>query len=198
MDVLQQNRHRRRGGKGRLAGEQFVGHDAEAVDVTAEIDRRPRRLFGRHVFGRAGKESGARQRPAVVVDAGESEITDRHASVGVHQQISGLDVAMHHAARVRVVERRRGVAQDLHRLGGARTLPRDRGANVAAGEQPHAHPRYAFVNPSGVDRHNVGMLEASDHACLLGKPSCETAVVEQRTAEGSSSATARSSRKSSA
>ncbi|CAA9292297.1 MAG: hypothetical protein AVDCRST_MAG11-198 [uncultured Gemmatimonadaceae bacterium] len=131
--------------RGRLAGErvptgeQLVGHDAPGVQVGPVVRRGiAGRLLGRHVGGRAQRRPHLRDpvrrgRRAVrgrgarlLQRLGDAEVGDHRGPRG-EQHVVGLHVPVHDAARVRVGERTRHVAEHLHglrRRDGAARQPR--------------------------------------------------------------------------
>ena len=103
-------------------GEQPVEHRAQAVHVGARVGRAAGRvhLLGAHVVRRAQDRAGARE-PQLVLHACQAEVGElRHAFRG-EQHVARLDVAVHHAVLVRVVQPARQVAAQPRRalaLGG--------------------------------------------------------------------------------
>ena len=104
-------------GEGGPAGEHLVGHRTEGVHVRAVVDVRVAgRLLGRHIRGRA---EGDADRGEPGVTAGSAQRL-RHPEIGHEgvvirdQNVVGLDVTVHHAARVSVVERVRHLTERVH------------------------------------------------------------------------------------
>ena len=103
------------------AGEHLVEHDADRKQVRAAVKFFATRLFGGHVlrcpdhvahtrahFGRAS---------ATVFDVGNAKVGDLDVARGsVTHDVAGLDVAVHHPAFVRVVERSRQLQGDCDGL----------------------------------------------------------------------------------
>ena len=69
--------------------------------------------LGGHVVGRAHHGPGVGQ-AALAFDRGQAEVGHAHAPLGVDQHVLGLDVAVHDPALVRVGQRARHVAHQLH------------------------------------------------------------------------------------
>ena len=82
--------------KGEFAGEEFVEHDAKAVDVGAMIEAAEVTggLFGRHVGGGAEDLAVERDGELGVVAAGEAEVGDVRLAGVVEQNVARLEVAM--------------------------------------------------------------------------------------------------------
>ena len=91
------------------ARKRLVERDPEAVEVAAVVDPLALGLLGRHVGERAHDIAGARERlvPGEVRDAEVRELGHAGGSAGRigDQHVLGLDVAVHDAALVRVLER---------------------------------------------------------------------------------------------
>jgi hypothetical protein len=101
--------HRHRQGIGRVvrqrAGEHFPGEHADAVQVGAAVDFFAARLFRRHVGGAADGEARHRQARVDALAQRDAEVGELRTLGVVEQDVLGLDVAVHDAAHVRVVER---------------------------------------------------------------------------------------------
>ena len=117
-----------------LAGQHFVQDRAEREDVGARVGLAAVELLGCHVLQRAENLSGGGERahfgrhagytgvtrraPRVDGIAGrlrEAEIQEGGAAAGQHD-VGGLEIAMHHAVAVRVVERVGELNRDGQRL----------------------------------------------------------------------------------
>ena len=76
------------------------------------IDLQAQALLGRHVRGRA--EHRACIGEVGGLDPGDAEVHDLERAVVDQKQVGGLQVAMHHAVRMRVRERRQELGHDAH------------------------------------------------------------------------------------
>ena len=111
-----QRAERRVGANGTGRVTDFDEHERERVQVGATVELHALRLLGRRV-ARGAEHRARRLGPARLGErARETEVGDAHDAVLVEQQVRGLDVAVQHAAGVRVLERRRDVAADARRL----------------------------------------------------------------------------------
>ena len=112
--------------------------------------------------------------------ARETEVGDAHDAVLVEQQVRGLDVAVQHVARVRVLERRRDVAADARRLRDReqRALVEHR-PQAAALEQLEHHERHVVVAPV-VDGDDVGVVQRRRELRLGPEAAQERGVVGER------------------
>ena len=100
-----------------LPRQHVVADDAERIEVAAAVHRLAARLLGAHEVGRA--EHLAHPRAAARLrQAGDPEIGDEGAARPLlEQDVLGLDVAMHHALRVRIRQSPGDLAQDARGLG---------------------------------------------------------------------------------
>ncbi len=142
------------------------------------------RLFGAHVVRRAGDVARARDRALRLV-AREPEVNELHVAGGIEQEVRGLDVAVHDAVLVRVLERVCGVARNvgyrseiIPGLAGGQ-LRRDDALLFERFAQPHELNREvvpldelhrkvigARELADGEHRHDARMLELRDRARL--------------------------------
>ena len=98
---------------------------------------------------------------------------------GVEQHVRRLDVAVHDAVRVRVVERGGDLGEDRGRGLRRERPPPEPVAERAAGHEPQRHPGPAVLDPVGVHRQDVRVLEPRRHARLLPEALGEGRVVQQ-------------------
>ena len=142
QDVSGHERLRWSSGKRRTAHEQLVGHHTEGVEVGAMIGARvTRNLLRRHVRGRAKRHTDRRQTVSVRLCRRADSLCHaevRHHRVLLrHEDVLGLDVPMDDALPMRVRQRRRHFAKQMHRVlhgyllatrqTGAQRLPFDEG-----------------------------------------------------------------------
>ena len=168
-----QNRLRRGSRERRASGEHLVRHAAEAVDVAAAIEPgRAARLLGAHVAGRPDRQ--ARLRQLLFARGGERprdpEVRDHGLIVG-QQDVRGLDVAVHDAVAMSVVERLGHFAGDPKRLVQAQLLLALQPlAQRLAGDERHD----VIKEPAGlarvVQRQDVGVLQLGREPDLPQEP----------------------------
>ncbi len=106
---LEQRRQHVLADEGRAAREAAEEHAGEGEDVGGGADvALAARLLGGHVAGRADHVPGVRERPLGAGDAGDAEVEELGALGRAvdEEDVARLDVAVHHAAPVRLVERR--------------------------------------------------------------------------------------------
>ena len=146
-------------GKGHFARQHLVEHHAERVDVAAGIAALSFDLFGRNVVGRAhGRRELGEGDAAGAGVGGDAEIDELDVVVGVDHDVFGLQVAMHHAVRVNVVE---GIEDAQRDADGAlrRQLPL---FAEDLPKQPALDPLHDHVNLAAVvvgeDLHHPGMV----------------------------------------
>ena len=155
-------------------------HDGERVDVGAAVDLAADHLLGRHVIARADHLAGARQLPrverAAVLGARGAEVEHLDEVVVValllDVEVRRLEIAVHHAARVRLDQRVAHRARD--RDG---TRPRHRAARLEllehalAVEQLHDDVQRAVLGLAQLVRdHGVGVAQLGERVALAAEP----------------------------
>ena len=107
--MLHQHRRCASGRKRRLPGEHLISEDAKRVEIAPSVDfPLARRLLWGHVGRRADRHAGRREAAVAptVHRARDAEVGDHGtARHRIEQDVVGLDVAVHHAAIVRVRQR---------------------------------------------------------------------------------------------
>ena len=163
--MRQRHRHRVAAAERQFAGEQFIGHHAQAVEIGPGVDLLAARLLRAHV-GR-GPEGIAGGRDAHAAEtARDAEVGQARALLAVEQHVVRLHVAMHDALRMRETQGRGDRAQH----GRDRLLaPGDRGmAQVAVRQVGHRVVRRTVAGATDfVDADDVRMFEAGDGARLV-------------------------------
>ncbi len=91
-----------------LAGEEFIEHEPERIDIAARRDLVARQLLRRHVGGRAGANRFARR-------ARQPEVRDADLAGAVEHHVRGLEVAVDDVALVSGGEPGADLTRDLER-----------------------------------------------------------------------------------
>ena len=152
-----------RAGEGRIAGEAFVEHGAEGVEVGAAVDRRRQLgdLFGAQVGDGAGQVAGAGDRKIADVE-GQAEVhqprAPEFALAGDHD-VARFDVAVDDAAAVAISQAAGDFFADFEHVGSRQAAAFDDGGQGFALDQGHDDKQRAAVAAEVVDRHQGGMVE---------------------------------------
>ena len=150
-------------GKRQPPGQHLEEHHAEAVEIAAPVELAAAQLLGAHVFGRAEEHAGAGQGHAAHLGDAEVEHLDELVVAPARHQhhVRGLEIAMHHAAGVRLGERfadLRGDVDRARRRQTARLL--DGVPEVAPVEMLHREIEHAVGQGAVVvDGDDVRMIE---------------------------------------
>ena len=94
------------------ARQQLVQHHTGGKQVGPGVNGFAFQLLGRHVFERSDNRALSTGSVARVLDTRHTKVCQLDASTGLHQQVGGLDVAMHNFLAVRVCQGRQQVAHD--------------------------------------------------------------------------------------
>ena len=143
---------------GQFARQHFVKHHAERINVRAVVHpRRVGNLLRRHVAGRADRVF---VRIRVCAEhLREAEVGDFHASLAVHEQVLGLDVAVDDAPVVRVLQRVAKGRDDGERLFGREFVRLEQGAQVRAVHILHEQEEKAARLPEVIDGDDVRITQ---------------------------------------
>ena len=100
--------------EGQPAREHPVADHTERVQVSASIDLPvASRLFGAHVQRRSDDDAGARDGHPRAFHLGDAEVSEDGASRRtIDEDVVGLDVSMHHAVAVGILEGIRQFGED--------------------------------------------------------------------------------------
>ena len=143
-------------------GETFVEHQTERVQVGPPVELLAAHLLGREVLRRAHHDVVARQVGIGRLEAlGDPEVGQQDAPVGGDHDVAGLDVAVHEAGLVRVVERQRDAGADVTREFGAEALLRvEQLAQALALDELHHHRLATVLVEHVVHRDDVRVVQA--------------------------------------
>ncbi len=158
-------------GEGGFARHHLVEHDAEREEIRAVIDGKPERLFGAHIAGRADHLADLRAHQLAgigVADPRDAEIEQLGGQPVVGEQdVRGLDVAVHDAARMRIGERVGHLhAERQDALIGHAALRLEHLVERPAGDQLHRDIGDAIGLADVVDRRDIGMAERAGRGRL--------------------------------
>ena len=142
QQTLVHHRQRIRPRERRLAGEHLIEHRAQRVDVAALVAALALHLLGRDVVGRAQRrrEPHLRDAPRILLQC-DAEVDDLDAVAVAHHDVLRLQVAVHHAVLVQIVE---GVAngqreRDRALDGQLALLVEDRSFRIVRSSLPSTH-----------------------------------------------------------
>ena len=140
--------HRVPGLEGWLAAQALVEHAAQGEDVGARVGLAlAARLLRRHVAGRAHGHPGPGEAARDVGGPGDAEVEQAHplhVSVLGQEDVRGLDVPVHDAARVRRAERLADSSAQAHRLADEEAPVAQALAQVFARQPLHGQPALAL------------------------------------------------------
>lgn len=176
----QGRRERQRGDVVRRApGEELVGDRAERVDVGPGVHAADvgAGLLGAHVGEGAEEHAGRRVHRGRGFGRGreprDAEIEHLRPALRVHEDVRGLEVAVHHPRGVRVRDRRAGAREQVHRRPhvGARPAPRrDRDAVHELHREERERAGRRRGGPGGEQPRDARVVEAAEHLRLVGEP----------------------------
>ena len=163
-------------GKRLLAGEDLIRDDSQRELIRLAVHRISFHLFRRHIIWRA--HHGAAVCHLLRCDAGHTEIGDLGDGIVVHDDIGGLDVAVHDAFAMRVIERPRGLAQQAEqRLALRRMACAEQFFQRWSVDVLHEDVRHALFFRDVVNRDDVGMREDAGRLRLAEQPVAHAAAL---------------------
>ena len=153
--------------EGKLSAQHLVAHDANRVEIAASVDLGLRgRLLRRHVVRRTHHRSDLRQAGPRLqrVRPRDTEVGEHCATARiVDQDVVRLDVAVHDALPVRVIQCVGHLRQ--HRAGRLdieNRFPLDSRRQRLTPHEPHHEPAQPPALTERVQRHDADMLQAGD------------------------------------
>jgi hypothetical protein len=157
----------------RLADDALVEDDPERVDVRTAVEGSRGDLLGREV-GDGADERARLGQPRLGRRVREAEIhdpdADGRALFPADHHVGRLDVPVHHAARMAVVESVGHLDADVHDLAQRERPLADQVRQVRPGDERHDEEERTLVPPEVVDRDDRGVVHLRDNLSLAGKP----------------------------
>ena len=183
--LLERELRQRAGLVGQAARHELIGHDAERVQIGARPSLLAAGLLGREVGGRPEHRADLGD-ARLVGGAGDPEVGELdHIRIG-HEQVARLDVPVHDAVAVRVVESAAGLGHhvdrllDFHRAVVAEQL----GAGVAGDVLHHDEVlARSFVEAEIEHLHDVRVDQPGGRQCLATEAGHERRVVREMLGE---------------
>ncbi len=147
--------HRRFGVVRRKTGQQLVGERAQPIDV---VGRRRRKIL--QLLRARGERRALRVSLRRTGDAGRAEVREAHATLRIEQHVAGLQIPVHHAARMRMREDLRDA--DEHRHAAQVGLAAQPLEIAATGELHRQHGAFAFADRRAAAK-DAGMIQPARH-----------------------------------
>jgi hypothetical protein len=146
--------------EGAPPGQHLVEQDAQRVGVGLNGPRLAAHLLGRHVLGCTHQAAGA-GRALAPVEARDSEVDPLRLAARADHQVGGLDVAMHHAGVVRVLDPVERLMDQRERLlEGQRAAPLESSVQCLALDEFHHQVEIVVFLGEGEHDGDVGMVES--------------------------------------
>ena len=153
--------------KRHLADEHLIKNDANRKDVTPCVCFLAFCLFRRHVIGRTQKGSGHRD-AGKILRVRNSEVHHDHTAGVVDHDVLRLEIAMHHAFRMRSIQRVANLADNTDRLFGRKFAAFDDPAlQIAAIDVLHRDEFHAVGFADVENPHDVAMRDLPGENQLL-------------------------------
>ena len=158
----------------------MVQNATQGIDVAALVDRLAADLLGRGVVERPEKRACPRERRAVKSRLRQSEITEVRVLAPVaplDEDVLGLHVRVHQAARVGRVEGARHLRDQGRGAFGLERLPTEEDAQILCRDKTHREEEATIVLPCLVDREDLGVVEGGRELRLAQEAIAEARVV---------------------
>ena len=160
---------------GPVSGEQFVEHDSERINVRESGDRRPIHLLGAGVLGRhhPGQRHGIGRLPSIPgrQNLGNAKVKQLHPAIVSDQDITRLQIPMHHQMLVSVTNRVDDAAKQFNALADVEFPLVAPAMNRLAVNELHHEVRPSLFRHAGVEQlGNIGMIQQSENFTLLLEP----------------------------
>ncbi|MFO1425682.1 MAG: hypothetical protein U1F11_01640 [Steroidobacteraceae bacterium] len=155
--------------------EQLVEHDAERVDVACDRDRLREDLLGRGVVGRErparlARERGVR-RAVLAQQLRRTEVEQPYLAGGGHEDVGGLEVAVHDEPPVRIGHGARDLQEQAQALPHPERVLVGVAVDGLAIDELHCDPRAAALADAGiVEARDVRVLQGGQAVALLAQP----------------------------
>ncbi|MNP05641.1 hypothetical protein D3C76_975960 [compost metagenome] len=160
---------------GQLAGEDFVEHHAEGIEVGAAVDLLAARLLRAHVAGRADGETGLGELGAILQGLGDAEVREHRRAIGAEQDVGRFHIPVDQALGMGIAERRSDLAQPEDALLRRHALG-DALFERAVGQVLHGHVVVAADMADVMDGDRVRMAEPRQGLALAQKAFAEAPV----------------------
>ena len=148
------------------AGQQPVQHHAQLPEVGGGGDRRVVQLLRRCVLEGQRAVVGGGDLAALQL-LGDAEVQQLDPAVAVHQQVGGLEVAVHHQVAVRVADRVQHLQEQHHALAQAQLARVAPAVDRHAVDPLHHEIRLALCADAAVQQGgDIGMLQAGQDLAL--------------------------------
>ena len=162
------------------AGQAFIQHTAQRVDVGAAVDGTALDLLGSDVVDGAHELAGGRQPTARGGVLGDPEVSQvdvvRLLLIGavLDQDVARLDVTVHQAVPVRDIECPARLTTHQHRLlGRQHMLGLEHPPQILSGHITHRDKQQVLMRAHVIDRDHIGVVERGRGPRLLQEPGPE-------------------------
>ena len=142
------------------SGRGAIERDAERVQIAATVKFESSRLFGTEVMRRAHDVIAAAQCRFTAQCTSQTEIGNDRLAMRTDEDVVGLDVAMHHAARMRDREGGGDIESNPDHFGLGEPLQKLQSAREGKRQQVHRHKGSAIDLADVSNRHDVRVSQS--------------------------------------